>query len=154
MLTAILIACSHFGLVPAYDTLLTVWQDDGQIQSTAFILSEQWCNHARTFCYDENGYGCQTDECTSVWTVYAQAPNTYTYGTIGLPIGYWVVDPLGHNEQGRWAGPGDWNMDGATDSSDLFRFLDDFFAGNADQDLSGSTDSNDFFLFLTDFMGN
>lgn len=153
MIPAILVACSHFGLALASDTLTTAWQQDGAFTyTTAFILYEQWCNHARTECYDENGYGCMTDECTNVWTVYAQYPS-YLSAMPNLPVGFWTTAPNGQVQTGSWGGPADWNMDGVMNTSDFFDFLSSFYAGQADQNLDGVTDSSDFFMFLDDFMG-
>lgn len=49
--------------------------------------------------------------------------------------------------------PADWNGDGLVTSTDLFAFLNDFFAGHADVNGDGRTDSSDLLEFVTRFMG-
>jgi hypothetical protein len=64
---------------------------------------------------------------------------------------FWATNPDGVVQTGAWSGPGDWDLDGSVESSDLFAFLDDFFDAGADQNLDGRCDSEDFFEYLSAF---
>lgn len=148
-----LVVSSAFGLCIAPDTICTVWQRGAIEDSNAFILDRSWCNFARQECYPENGFGCTTEECLSVWTVYTPTVEypQWIRPQAGIQAEFWAVQPDGTNQGGIWAGPADWNIDGIVNSTDFFQFLDGFFAGTTDYDLDGLVTSQDYFRFLEDF---
>src|SRR5688572_33097610 len=148
----ILVKSSQFGLHPTADVLISARQRDGQfIASIGFLVSSQWCNHALQECIDDQGTGCPADECTHVWAVYSCCEGIWIEATPGLPVTFWATNPDGAIQEGAWAGPADWNLDGVVNSSDFFAFINDFFRGDADYNLDLQTGSPDYLLFLEDF---
>jgi len=49
--------------------------------------------------------------------------------------------------------PGDWDVDGDTDSDDIIAFFTDWEGGNADPDGDGDTDSDDIIEFFVSWEG-
>ena len=151
-LSPALVHSSRLGLHPASDSLIVVWQEEGELEySNGFILSRSWCNHDRTVCQDDELLGCPTDECTHVWTVYSCCPDIYITARAGIPVSFWATDPAGEVQTGTWGGAGDWDLNGRVDSADFFAFLNDYFEEDGDENLDGRCDSTDFFDYLADF---
>lgn len=155
---SLLVTSCAFGLVLGSGSLTSLRQPgEGTLTTNALVISTQWCNDALTECYDDTG-PCTADECMHCWLVYApegvSGVPILVQPSSPLPLSFFSTNPLAHNEQGRWCGPADIDLDGVLSSADLFTFLNQFFtlSPSADFDLSGSVDSSDLFTFLNAFL--
>ena len=151
LIVPVLVTSCHFGLLMAPDSIGYFAASGGSFTATtATILSAEWCNNDGTICYQQLG-PCPTDECINVWWIATHNEQGEISVTRGAVVLYSVTDLYNHNEQGRWAGPADVNIDGVIDSQDFFDFTSRFFTTGVDYNMSGYVDSQDFFTFVGDF---
>ncbi|MBC7771677.1 MAG: hypothetical protein H7210_04205 [Pyrinomonadaceae bacterium] len=78
------------------------------------------------------------------------SPGSVTYIAETLPPVPFSLELRAFKGHGRCIA--DWNHDHLFNSNDFFAYLTDFFAGNGDTDCNGTSDSADFFWFLDQFL--
>lgn len=148
-----LVQTCHDGVRLGVGVISWLAQPNGHFEYTNGALqASYWCSYDLQNCTVDLGGPCPSEECVHVWWVYSDA-GAFVACEPFTPVQFSATNIDNVVEMGTWGGVSDWNVNGVIDSSDLFAFLDSFFAGDADYDMSGATDSQDFFTFLGDFNG-
>lgn len=143
-----LLISTRAGLLITPDTLASLWTSGQFLSTNGLLLSAQWCSPDLLSCTDDVGQGCNRDECSHFWVVYAcsACDLTVTVTASAEPVNFIVSNYDGRLSAGVWAGPADLDINGRCDLADmsLALFCPDF-------NLDGLRNSQDFFDWLDEY---
>lgn len=143
-----LLISTRAGLLITPDTLANLWTSGQLLETNGLLLSAQWCSPDLLSCTDDIGQGCNRDECSHFWLVYAclNCTDTILVTSTPKPVNFLASNPNGQIISGVWAGRADLNIDGHTDLTDMSLALQ-----CPDFNLDGQCDSQDFFDWLDEY---